>query len=444
MSAASPGEGGGTVVVGGGLAGLSAALAMPGAQVWEAELPGGKARSVSPLPDWSVEWGPWSFTHRAEPIFKLAEAMGVEVELLPRQARYLVVGERLRRAGPGALSWAALAELAGGLFRAPRFEPVEGRTSADLPDGASVAEVVRSTFGPALLAEAVVPMLHGIYACSPEDVDFAAAFPRLAAGFDGGASPWAAVRSLPKPARTQGIWVVRGGIGSLTRRLGEQLAVRRRRVTRLTGVPGGYELNTDEGSFFAERVLIATDATDAAALLAEVAPQAAAYAAAVRYAPLVVAHWLAPDAAFPRAFGWLAGPGLGVLGTVHASDLLPDRCPPGKRSFATMIGGAAEPGALGLEDGAIADRITDVHRRLTGKNLTIEELFVVRHPRAVAIPGRGHLRRIEALCAALPPGLAVAGAWCGAGAMPDAVEAGQRAAQQLKMGVEAGARSYVA
>ena len=54
-----------------------------------------------------------------------------------------------------------------------------------------------------------------------------------------------------------------------------------------------------------------------------------------------------------------------------------------------------------------------------------------RHRRAVAIPEPGHLERVEDARSALPAGLAFAGAWCGSGAMPDAIESGLIAAHRL-------------
>lgn len=426
------------VVVGAGLAGLSAALRLPGAVVFDPAPLGGKARSEKPRPDWSFEWGPWSFTHRADPLFELCAELGVTVRPLGAHARYLVVGDRLRKAGPGVLSWGALGELLTGLFRAPRFAAAEEPSQAELqvgggglPEGCTVAELTRAAFGPQVLREAVVPMLHGIYAAPPELVEVAAAFPNLAAGLAGASSPYAAFRRMPPSTRASGTYVVEGGIGALTQAMARRLSIEPRVVNTIQSDQAGFRLDTDRGPVLARRVVVATDATDAARLLSDVAPQAAAAAARVQYAPLLVAHWLSRDAAFPRGFGWLCGPGQGVLGTVHAGDMMPERNPPGSRSFATMMGGVSSPDDLSLTPDQVAERIRAVHLRLTGRPVTLDALEVVRHPRAVAIPGRGHLGRIEALHQALPAGLAVAGAWCSSGAMPDAVRAGWAAAGRL-------------
>jgi oxygen-dependent protoporphyrinogen oxidase len=205
-------------------------------------------------------------------------------------------------------------------------------------------------------------------------------------------------------------------------------------VEELAAVPGGWEA---AGGRF-DAIVVAVEAGAAARLVAKVAPRAADALCSVRYSPLVVAHWLSPDAAFPHGFGWLSPPGSRrpLIGTLFASDLHPERCPPGFRSFASMLGGTMDPEALELDATAVRRILVDEHRALTGRDVTIDGLHLVYHPRAVAIPGPGHLARVSAALD-LPPGLALAGAWCGSGAMNDAVASGFAAAARLQEALHA-------
>jgi oxygen-dependent protoporphyrinogen oxidase len=195
----------------------------------------------------------------------------------------------------------------------------------------------------------------------------------------------------------------------------------------------GWTVTTEAGEERADAVVVATDASAAASLVADVAPDAVAPLRTIRYSPLAVAHWAAPDAALPHGFGWLApnDEKRGVLGTIFVSDLFPDRAPPGQRTFATMLGGTRAPADADLDVEAMTERIRAEHLALTGKPVTIARIEVSRHPRAVAIPAPGHPDRIEAIRRALPKGIAVAGAWCGGAAMNDAVESGFAAADSL-------------
>ena len=63
----------------------------------------------------------------------------------------------------------------------------------------------------------------------------------------------------------------------------------------------------------------------------------------VRYSPLAVAHWTTAETPLPRGFGWLAVERRTLLGTLFTGDLFPERCPPGHRGFASMLGGLACP-----------------------------------------------------------------------------------------------------
>lgn len=418
------------VVVGAGLAGLAAAVHLRACgadvRVLDPDPPGGKARTVT-QGDWRWEYGPHFLTNRADAVFALAGELKVADRLVhlgkTAQARFLVRGGKLRAAGPAALSVGELWSLATGIFK-------------DVPLGErdSVRDFVVARFGESLADGPVDAMMTGIWAASPAEVAMESAFPTIAALVREHGSVFRAMRHMPKATRPSGSYAFPEGMGTLGEaaraHLGERAFVAST-VQALQRAPdAGWLLRTDGGEVRADAVVVATPTPQAAALVADVAPAAAEGLRAIRYSPIAVAHWLSGDAAFPRGFGWLASyhEQRPVLGTIFIGDLVPERVPAGKRGFTSMFGGSRRPEDAELDAQEIGARLKREHEALTGRPVTIDALEVVRHPRAVPIPAPGHAAHVAAIHAALPEGLALAGAWCGAGAMNDAAVAGKVAA----------------
>lgn len=412
------------IVIGAGLAGLSAAVTLRNVgmdvQVWDDAPTGGKARTLEPAPGWSVEHGPHTFTGRADAVFDFAERLGLSdsVRKRPSGARYILRDGRLKKAPVPALRVGELVALVRGLFRTTPPEPDE-----------TIDAWVRRTFGDAVAAEVVAAFTTGVWACRTDEVALDAGFPNLAALLREKGSAFRAMRGAPKAGRS-GTYGFAGGMGELAMaaaaRAGRLVP---RRAHILTRTAEGWLVDGDS----VDAVVVATDAPHAAALVRPVAASSAAAMDGVRYSPLLVAHWLSADCALPHGFGWLTRPAdkRPVMGTIFASDVDPSRCPAGQRAFTSMLGGTIESDALELDSQGVERRIKDEVRALTGSAPTLTALHVVRHPRAVAIPGPGHARRVAAAIDALPPGLVLAGAWMGTGAMPDAIESGRAAAARL-------------
>ncbi len=436
------------VVIGAGLAGLSAAVRLRAAgldvRVYDPAPAGGKARTLEPQPGWRVEWGPHSFLHRADALWTLAAELGIAEQAMKlgaaAKARYLVRGGRLRKAPLGAFTVSEWAGVLRGMFR----------RVPDVP-GESVYDWFARRFGTAFARGPLDAMITGIWACDPAAVEMEAAFPTVARlvrergtvfGALRAARADAAAREPGAGARPTGTYGFPLGMGALADAAVDRLgpgAFVHARVDGLTRVGARYHLDTAAGPVEADAVVLAVEAPAAARLLARIAPGAVEPLGAVRYAPLAVAHWLSPDAALPHGFGFLAAHAEDrpTLGTIFVSDLYPDRVPPGTRSFATMFGGARRPGDAEIDAQEARRRIEAEHRALTGRSVTLGGLHLVRHAAAVAPPAPGHAARIAAVRAAVPPGLAVAGAWCGAGAMDDAVRAGFDAASVITRAAEA-------
>lgn len=424
------------VIVGAGLAGLSAAVRLHAAgvdvRVLDPEPPGGKARTLEPAPGWRIEWGPHTFLDRAHALWTLAEELGVTpwaVRLgATARARFLVRGGRLLRAPGRAFSLSDWFAVARGVFR----------RVPDVP-GESVFDWFSRRFGVAFARGPIDAMMTGIWASDPADIEMDVAFPTVAGLVRAHGTVFGAMRAAgqPRPAdRPRGTYGFSAGMGTLAQAAVARLGEPGFHLTRATGVTrteGGYRVATEIGPFDADMVVLAVEAPVAARLVADVAPAAVAPLGEVRYAPLAVAHWTSPDAAYPRGFGFLAAhqENRPVLGTIFASDLYPDRAPAGLRAFTTMLGGSRRPDDARIDAQEARRRLLAEHRALTGRDVTIADLHLVHHPAAVAPPRLGHTARVAAVRAALPAGVAVAGAWCGAGAMDDAVASGFAAAEAL-------------
>lgn len=424
-------------VVGAGLAGLAAAVRLRAGGVdvgvLEAGEAGGKARTETIGQGWRVELGPHTFTHRAEAVHALARELHLDVVEVGRtaRARYLVQGGRLRRAGPWTvLSW----PLVRGLFRAVPEVP-----------GETVRDWFARRFGDRLADGPLAALCTGIWASSPRDLDMDAAFPHLAAAVREAGTPWRALRRGGR--RLAATYTLRGGLGAFAGAarvvLGER-AFAQARVDGLTRDGAGWLVHSALGSVRADAVVVATEAPEAATLLRPLAPVAADRLAEVRYAAMAVAHWTAPDAAFPHGFGFLAAPSeeRSLLGTLFVSDLFPERCPPGHRAFTSMFGGAVRPDDAAVDEQEARRRLGAEHRALTGRDCTIDGLRVVRHARAVPLPSPGHGARNAVILANLPDGVSIAGAYLGTGAMDDAVRTGHLAAAAVLARV--GGRAHAA
>ena len=213
-----------------------------------------------------------------------------------------------------------------------------------------------------------------------------------------------------------GTFTVPGGLGAIAQAARSRLEVVEAQAVRVT--TGAVE--TSSGTFEADHVVVATEATTAATLLGFPIP--------ITYAPLAVAHWTADaDVALPRGFGGLSvGPASApTLGTIFVSDLFPDRAPAGLRTFTTMFGGLLRPDDAKLDTQGVTERI------VTAYGVRPKQVEVVHHAAAVAVPEPGHRARVAAARALTPPRVHLAGSWTGAGAMEDAVESGERAAEAV-------------
>ena len=297
-------------VVGGGVAGLSAALeaARLGARVTVLE---GSARlggkvAVSQVGGLAVDEGADSMLTRVPDGLALARGAGLADELVAPAAGQAFVWSRgaLRPLPAGTLlglptDLAALARtglLSGrGLNRVPLDLVLPG---APVTEDVSVGELVRRRFGGEVVERLVDPLLGGVYAGRADRLSLQATLPQLV--------PHAArTRSLLLAARaaraatppTDGplFASLPGGLGRLPAAVADASGAEIRlgtTVRELVRRPAGWRLVTGSAArpsaLDVDGVVLAVPAAPASRLLADVVPAAAAELAGLEYASVAI------------------------------------------------------------------------------------------------------------------------------------------------------------
>jgi len=196
----------------------------------------------------------------------------------------------------------------------------------------------------------------------------------------------------------------------------------------------------------ADAVVLAIPAYDAAELLSSVSPEAAGTLRTIRYVStgtLSLAY--KRDASVER----LGGFGVLVPGSekrplnaiTWSSTKFDHRAPEGHSLLRAFFGGSRSPGSMQLDDGELLRVVKRELRSIMG--VAKEPLFhrVYRWERANAQYDVEHLRRVDAIERALPPGVWVTGSPYRGVGLPDCVHQGQMTAVQVVEGLKSLQRS---
>lgn len=399
-------------VVGGGMAGLSAAVELlrQGHEplVLEAALrPGGKVASLREGP-WLSEDGPNFIAEPMDALLDHAGLQGAVVDALPPRTRWLWHEGKTQRAPSIRL----LARV--GAARA-LFEPLFSRPPSARE---SLREFLVRRLGRKAGTLLASLLASGVYAGDPSRLSATAAFPSLSQG--------SLLLRRPKGRR---IWSLRAGLGSLPEELGRRLGTRLRcgvAIERLDAVPSGWSV---EGERF-DAAILAVPASAAARMV----PRLAEPLAALRAASVSVVHLGFPQRSIPRGFGLLdPSAGLRFVGALLPSSMLPGRAPEGSALVTAICGGARRPDVAGLSDRDLVAAVREDLGRAFGRLEEPRYVRIVRHEEGIAQYEIGHEDRIRAVRAALRelPHLEVAGAAYDGVSVPDAARSGALAARRL-------------
>jgi oxygen-dependent protoporphyrinogen oxidase len=441
-----------TVVVGAGIAGLTAArdLAATGREVVVLEgspRVGGKLL-VGEVAGVGVDLGAEAMLARRPEGIDLARALGLDVvhpattsssvwtrgalRPLPRSVMG-VPADVEQVAGAGVLSDAGVDRL--------RHE-TSGRPVADGED-VSVGELVATRLGDEVVDRLVEPLLGGVYAGHARNLSARATMPQLVAWSSGRLTEGAAATVLAATGAPVFAGVA-GGLGRLPLVLADGLDVRTGAPVReLRRTPTGFALvvgpTTAAQEVPADEVVLATPAAPTARLLAGVAPGAAEELACVDYAStaIVTLAFRAADVPDLPGSGFLVPPVDGR--TIKASTFSFAKwgwvreAGDGLLLLRTSIGRHREEHVLQVtDDELVAASLADL-ADATGLAAPPVETRVQRWGGGLPQYAVGHLDRVARVRAdvARVPGLAVCGAAYDGVGIPAVIASARRAVAAL-------------
>jgi protoporphyrinogen/coproporphyrinogen III oxidase len=439
-------------IVGGGIAGLSAAYDLQArglsVRVLEASARVGGVIATERFDDWVIDGGPDSLLVQKPAAVTLCRELGIADRLVstltPRTAFVLRDG-RLHAIAEGsflgfpitfgALARSRLFSLAGKARMAG--EVIVPRRTVD--EDESIGAFVSRRFGREAVDYLADPLLAGIHAGDVDRLSIQALFPRLVDAERRSGSVIRALRALHVRPSPQGAFVsLPGGTGELVDTLSKALkpdtVVTNARVTNLQrGLD--YAIDSTAGNVQAPCVVLAVPAYVTGTLTRPIDPALADLCDGIPYASTatVAFGYRRDQVAHPlRGTGFVVPrtEGLALLAGTWVSSKWPGRAPEGHVLMRGFLGGGRDPRRLDTSD----HELIDTAQRELSELLAIsgEPLFtrLYRWTRQSPQYEVGHLQRvvnIERRLNALP-GLFVTGSGFKAIGIPDCISDGRATA----------------
>jgi oxygen-dependent protoporphyrinogen oxidase len=451
-----------TVVVGGGIAGLAAALRLerllPGTEVVLVESGprlGGKIVTER-VGQFVVEGGPDSFLTSKPRGIGLCEELGLSNRLVPRESRdgrtFVRLGGRLHTlpagltgmvptrldsmADSGILSEDGLTRLARELELPPA--PRNGDES--------IAAFIRRRMGVEAYERLVGPLMCGIFGGNGDRLSLAATFPALR-GLElehGSVIRGLLARSAPNGGAPPFV-SLRGGMAELVEclvmRLNATRVITGSNVTSIRRAKRGhgYEIGLDGGAVLAAgAVVLATPAYVTAEVVEPLDTALAEAHAAIPHASSAVVTLAYSSTDVPRSldgYGYVVPEieGSDVLACTWTSSKWQERAPAG-HALVRIYMGRSEGRDVTADSDA---ELVGCARREVADTLGAEaaplHVRIHRWQRGMPQYVLGHLDRLAAIEGALAehPGLAVAGAAYRGVGIPDCIASGEAAAERL-------------
>jgi protoporphyrinogen/coproporphyrinogen III oxidase len=458
------------VVVGGGIAGLSAAhravelasergMSLDLTLIEARERLGGTIASER-VDGFLVEAGPDSFLSEKPWALALCRRLGVEDRLVRTDDRFrrVFVWHR-NRLHPLPDGFQLLAPTALRPFVTSRLFSLPGklRMALDLvlprgcDDDESLGAFVRRRLGAEALERVAQPLVAGIYTADPDDLSLLATMPRfielerrersIILGLR------RALRRAPVPGTSGARWslfvTVADGMETLVMHLASRLpagsVVLKQRVSALERVDDRWRVTAAEGGrFHADRVIVATEAHAAARLTRYLDPALATLLEEIPYASAATVSLGYRRADVPHAldgFGFVVPrrEGRALLAATFSSVKYPGRAPADHVLIRGFLGGMLNAGVLAEDDDRL---VTLAHGELgMALGITAEPVLIRLHRWPGSMPQYrvGHLTRVETIERALDglPGLTLAGAAYRGVGIADCVRSGEAAAERV-------------
>ena len=444
------------VIVGGGIAGLSAAYELHArgrsfALLERTSRPGGVILSEE-VDGYTIDGGPDALLVQKPEAIALCKEIGLGDRLVPTKPPRLAFIQRNgrlhalpsssvpgvpTRLGPflrtGLFTWTGKLPLGAELFVPPR------KAGAD----ESIGSFMRRRFGDEATAYLAEPLLAGIHAGDVERLSIRALFPRLVETERTHGSLLAAFRRdrTPRTSPDGAFRSLPGGLSEMVRALVATLpqpSIRLNTAVRRVGL-NPPRAETGAGDPIGGRALIVTTpAYVAADLVRDLDGGLAQLCGEVPYASTAT---IAPAFARSAVAHPLNGSGFvvprtertGILAASWLSSKWPNRAPADRVLMRAFIGGARDPEALEHSDDELVSIALSALRPLLG--ITGDPLLtrVYRFERASAQHEVGHLARVEAIDRALThtPGLFMTGSGLRGVGIPDCVADARATARKV-------------
>jgi protoporphyrinogen/coproporphyrinogen III oxidase len=455
------------VVVGGGIAGLAAALrvrdrAGPAARVTIVERAGylgGKLRTGSILGG-PVELGAEAFLTdgpdgRPSAASRLVDRLGLAGAVrhpAPAPAA-IAVGGVLHDIPAGTLVGVPgdLSALDGVAEPAADLDRDGGHPLLRPGEDVAVGSLIRSRLGESVLSNLVDPMLGGVYAGRADDLSLATTMPALHAAVLRAHTLVDAVRlarhGQHRRAGAAIFSTVEGGLSRLVDALaaaGGADIHTGQTVRELAADGGGWRLllgpTVRPKELHADGVILAVPAAPTARLLAGVAPDAARRAGALDYASVALVTLALPAGTeLPQRSGFLVPESdrYAIKAATFFMVKWPHLCRPDAPILVrASLGRYGDTEVLRHTDAALVDLARADLAALTGVALAPPlATLVTRWGGALPQYAPGHLSRVEAARAALPATIGLAGAALDGIGIPACVTSGETAADAVLAGV---------
>jgi oxygen-dependent protoporphyrinogen oxidase len=443
------------VIVGGGIAGLSAAYDLARAGIphtlFEKMPRLGGVIETRTQDGCLLECGPDSFITAKPEALALIKELGLEGEVigsndfqrtthivkhgklvpLPEGVMMIVPSKVMPMVKSNLLGWGTKIRMGFELLRRPKQYPDR-----------SVAEFVVDHFGQETLDYLAEPLLSGVYGGDPRELSVASVLPRFVDMEATKGSLGRAVMSAkrPPPSSSGGslFKTLASGLGTMIEALATYANVKHAGVDAIERRGTGFAVRAGGEWMDATNVIVATPAPQAIPLLQGIDPELAKMLGTIPYSSSALVSLAFDEAKFDgqrAGFGFLV-PKVErdrMAACTFVGTKFPHRAPDDRILLRCFFGGTGDEAILKETDESMVTIAREELRRILG--LTTAPLFtkVSRWPKSMAQYTVGHgarMKEIKARAAAIP-GLHLAGnAYDGIG-IPDCVRTGRQAAKNI-------------